>query len=435
MTLNEAFDNEMGHGGKTLVRRLAEAGFAAYFVGGCVRDALLGRPIKDIDIATSARPEDVMALFPQAVPTGLQHGTVTIPLDGFPYEVTTFRAESDYSDGRRPDAVRFIDDVEGDLERRDFTVNAMALASDGNLVDPFGGRADLERRLLRAVGSPAERFREDALRMLRCVRFAAEYGFDVDEPTWAEVRLGAPGLGAIAMERVFAELEKMIGGAAPERAIALLAESELLRWTKQRLRLPRSLGLDAPDDPLARLRQVPDPLARWAFWFACMDLDEGEARQACKALKTSNGFADAMERQIKLFAALRRAPDDFAREAWIVGALRHGADEARRFLALAAVYAEKPHYAWMRAYATEGAAWLRSMPVASLKELAVTGSDVLAVASGRKGGPWLSGLLDRLLTETALGKLPNERGALLERAAAWLEREQQSEGDESADER
>ncbi|HZG85275.1 CCA tRNA nucleotidyltransferase [Paenibacillus sp.] len=422
MTDSIRFEGGMGEGGMEIVRRLAEAGHAAYFVGGCVRDALLGRAVKDIDIATSAKPEAVLELFPNAIPTGLKHGTVTIPLRDWQYEVTTFRAESEYSDGRRPDEVVFIDDVEGDLERRDFTVNAMAVGADGRLVDPFGGRRDLAAKMLRAVGDPAERFGEDALRMLRFVRFAAEYGFAPDERTWAEAKAGAPGLAAIAMERVFGELSRMIAGADPYRALRLLAESELLRWTKERLRLPRELGLAAgvSDDPLPRLARVPDELARWALWFDRMGLGPEEADRACKALRTSGAFADAIRRTLGLHAHLRGAPEAAARRSWITGALRYGEETSRRWLALAAAAAETEPYGWAARYVDSGPLWLAEMSARTLKELAISGADVLAAAEGRKAGPWLQALLQRLLEHTALGELPNEREALLAQARVWL---------------
>ncbi|WP_309118626.1 CCA tRNA nucleotidyltransferase [Paenibacillus sp.] len=425
MTDGIFFEDEMGRGGVRLLRRLAECGYAAYFVGGCVRDALLGRPVKDIDIATAAKPETVLELFPEAIPTGLKHGTVTVPIGAWHYEVTTFRAESDYSDGRHPDTVSFLDDVEGDLERRDFTVNAMAVDADGRLVDPFGGRLDLEAKRLRAVGDPAARFGEDALRMLRFVRFAAEYGFAADESTWAEAKLGAPGLAVVAMERVAAELTRMIGGSDPYRALALLRESELLRWTKERLRLPRALGLAADataDDSLRRLAEVEDELARWALWFDRMELGPDEAEGVCRALRTSGAFESALRRTLAFHAALRGAPAELARRAWIGATLRQGEETARRWLTLAPAYRGLPEFGWTAPYFDAGAAWLDEMPTKTLKELAIGGADVLAAAGGRRGGPWTADLLGRLLEETALGELANEREALQARVRSLLPR-------------
>jgi tRNA nucleotidyltransferase (CCA-adding enzyme) len=422
MTLLQAFENEMGQGGIAIVRQLTDAGYAAYFVGGCVRDVLLGRAMKDIDIATSARPEQTLQLFPEGIPTGLQHGTVTIPKGGWPYEVTTFRTESDYSDGRRPDNVAFITDVAGDLERRDFTMNAMAVGLDGELIDPFGGRKDMEAGVLRAVGNASERFQEDALRMLRCVRFAAEYRLTVETSTWSEVRLGAPGLSHIAMERVFAELDRMIGGADPHRALLLLRESELLRWSKQRLRFPRSLGIsneaDVPD-PLARLPILDDPVARWALWFVCMELGPTELMNACKALRTPNAFIASAAAVTSINAMLLGAPSHACRSAWITAVLRYGVEEARRWLSLARAMTGHPGWLWVDLYTEEAEKWIGEMGAKDLKELCIRGSDVMAKA-GRKGGPWVRDVLDKLLRETALGQISNEEGALLERAVEIL---------------
>ena len=436
MTVMIGFDDAMGASGVRLLRRLERAGFSAYFVGGCVRDALLGRPVKDYDIATSAKPGELLALFPDAIPTGLQHGTVTIPFEGYAFETTTFRAESAYSDGRHPDEVTFLDDVEGDLERRDFTVNAMAADAEGRLVDPFGGRRDLEAKRLRAVGDPAARFSEDALRMLRFVRFAAEYGFVTDEPTWREARLGASGLAAVAMERVYAELSRMIEGADPYRALRLLRDSELLRWTKERLRLPRTLGLPSPPaeaeegasaagasgDPLRRLGHVSDPLARWALWFDAMALSPDDAALVCRALRTSNVFERELRDVLGLHGALRGAPPEHARRAWASGAIRFGELACRRWLSLAQAVCGEPAYAWTALYAANGERWLDEMPAKTLKDLAIGGADALEAAGERRGGPWLADLLAGLLLDAALGELPNERQALLSRVRERLPR-------------
>ncbi|MDE6107056.1 MAG: tRNA nucleotidyltransferase, partial [Oscillospiraceae bacterium] len=163
-------------------------GYAAYPVGGCVRDLLLGREPGDVDICTAAHPETVMNLFEKAIPTGLPHGTVTIPTETGNVEITTFRREGGYADARHPDSVTFNAGLLEDLSRRDFTVNAMALGPEGNIIDPFGGREDLERGVIRSVGEPDRRFSEDALRMLRGVRFCAQLGFTMEEETAAALR-------------------------------------------------------------------------------------------------------------------------------------------------------------------------------------------------------------------------------------------------------
>lgn len=197
---------------------LRRSGFAAYPVGGCVRDTLLGRTPGDWDVATSARPEQTQALFPRTVPTGIAHGTVTVLIEGAALEVTTFRREAGYGDGRHPDRVSFDVGLREDLARRDFTVNAMAFGPEGEVIDPFGGQADLSGRLIRAVGQPERRFSEDALRILRAVRFAAQLGFSLEEATARAMEACAPGLSHISAERITAELEKTLLSPAPRWA-------------------------------------------------------------------------------------------------------------------------------------------------------------------------------------------------------------------------
>lgn len=206
---------------------LTGAGYAAYPVGGCVRDLLLGREPGDVDICTAARPETVMELFPRCVPTGLKHGTVTLPTSRGGLEITTFRREEGYTDSRHPDAVSFDAGLREDLSRRDFTVNAMALAPDGEVIDPFGGREDLSRKRIRCVGEPDRRFREDALRMLRAVRFSAQLGFEIEETTAAALGENARRVERVSKERIKAEMEKILLSPRPQM-MALLFENGLL---------------------------------------------------------------------------------------------------------------------------------------------------------------------------------------------------------------
>lgn len=189
---------------------LWQAGFEAYPVGGGVRDLLLGRQPLDWDVATSARPEQVAALFPRSIPTGLRHGTLTLPTADGPIEVTAFRTESAYSDGRHPDAVTFGATLEQDLARRDFTVNAMALDKDGSVIDLFGGQEDLAAGIIRCVGDPDRRFSEDALRMFRAVRFAAQLDFDLKGETTAAIRRCAALAHRLAPERILHEMERTL---------------------------------------------------------------------------------------------------------------------------------------------------------------------------------------------------------------------------------
>ena len=207
----------MDAGAAELLHALHAAGHAAYVVGGCVRDSLLGLTPHDWDLCTSALPQQVMELFgaQRCIPTGLQHGTVTVKQSGALYEITTFRTEGTYTDGRHPDEVHFVPDVREDLARRDLTINAMAYNEKEGLVDPFGGQADLQSGIVRAVGVPRQRFTEDALRILRLYRFAARFGFAIDPPTaQAAQELCAP-LDCVSVERIEEELAKLLSAPAP----------------------------------------------------------------------------------------------------------------------------------------------------------------------------------------------------------------------------
>jgi tRNA nucleotidyltransferase (CCA-adding enzyme) len=212
-----------------LVRRLRESRREGYLVGGCVRDLLRGVRVSDWDIATSAKPEELLRIFPRAIPTGIKHGTVTVPTASGPCEITTFRVEWGYSDARRPDRVEFVSRIEEDLARRDFTVNAMAWdPAERREVDPFGGRADLRSKLLRAVGDPIERFREDGLRPVRAARFAATLEFAVEPATERALGEARDQVARVSPERVRDELMKMLGAPRPSRGFEVLRCAGLL---------------------------------------------------------------------------------------------------------------------------------------------------------------------------------------------------------------
>ena len=193
-----------------ILKTLEKAGFEAYAVGGCVRDRVLSDTPDDWDITTSAKPKQVKSLFHRTIDTGLQHGTVTVLLDKEGFEVTTYRVDGVYEDGRHPKDVTFTASLEEDLKRRDFTINAMAYNPKQGLVDPFGGLGDLEKKVIRCVGDPKERFSEDALRILRAVRFSAKLGFSIDPATENALSLLAPNLEKVSAERIQVELVKLL---------------------------------------------------------------------------------------------------------------------------------------------------------------------------------------------------------------------------------
>lgn len=199
---------------REILEKLETVGFRAFYVGGCVRDTVMGRSISDVDVASDALPEQIMSVFDgyKVIPTGLKHGTVTVVSRGIPFEITTFRIDGDYSDSRHPDSVIFSRNITDDLSRRDFTVNAMAMDKKGNIIDPFGGAEDIKNKIIRCVGDPVRRFSEDALRIMRAVRFASQLGFEIEEATGAAALSMKDSLGNISCERIHAELDKLICG-------------------------------------------------------------------------------------------------------------------------------------------------------------------------------------------------------------------------------
>ena len=269
-------------GAAALLARLHGAGYAAYAVGGCVRDSLLGRTPQDWDLCTSARPEQVLALFGegQCIPTGLQHGTVTIKYGGQLYETTTFRTEGAYTDGRHPDEVHFVPDVRQDLARRDFTINAMAYNDAEGLIDPFGGQQDLQQGILRAVGDPATRFEEDALRILRLYRFAARFGFAIDPPTGQAARALCAHLDCVSVERIEEELSKLLAAPAP----AAYLDEKILKVIIPELSAPALQAVKPVVDACpAGTEDLP---VRWAALL--MSLGEDGTRKVLKRLRCSN---------------------------------------------------------------------------------------------------------------------------------------------------
>ena len=276
----------MDAGAAELLHALHAAGHAAYAVGGCVRDSLLGLTPHDWDLCTSALPQQVMELFgaQRCIPTGLQHGTVTVKQSGALYEITTFRTEGTYTDGRHPDEVHFVPDVRQDLARRDFTINAMAYNEKEGLVDPFGGQADLQSGILRAVGVPRQRFTEDALRILRLYRFAARFGFAIDPPTAQAAQELCAHLDCVSVERIEEELAKLLAAPAPaaylDKKILLVILPEL---TSEAL----AVAKPAVDACPAGAENLPIRLAA-----LLLSLGEDGTRRTLKHLRCSNALIE-----------------------------------------------------------------------------------------------------------------------------------------------
>lgn len=417
---------------EAVLDRLIGNGHEAYVVGGFVRDALLHKPTQDIDIATSARPEETMALFDRTVPTGLKHGTVTVLEEDKAYEVTTFRTESEYEMHRRPKEVTFVRTLQEDLQRRDFTMNAMAMDRNGRIIDPFGGRDDLNQRVVRCVGKPEERFREDALRMMRAIRFAANYGFQVENDTWNALLSNRELFCYVAMERIYAEWQKIMEGNDPLQGLTLLVGSGLLNNLKLPLFWPVAEWGEA-DIPsaLASLNQSGEAYYRWAMLFKAMKLDQGKLRRGASALTMP---AKQIGRLAKLMLvddwlkqhglnASSRGDIDWAVQ-WKKGVLEWGPEPMLEWRRLAITApelilqhiedtSEAPQM--LREVERNGELWIQELPAKEIKELAVGGRE-LVTALQRREGPWVGEVLKQLLAEVVLHQLPNREEELLGKA-------------------
>lgn len=391
----------MDEGAAELLYTLHRAGYAAYVVGGCVRDSLLGLTPHDWDLCTSALPQQVMELFgaQRCIPTGLQHGTVTVKQSGALYEITTFRTEGTYTDGRHPDEVHFVPDVREDLARRDLTINAMAYNEKEGLVDPFGGQADLQSGIVRAVGVPRQRFTEDALRILRLYRFAARFGFAIDPPTAQAAQELCAHLDCVSVERIEEELAKLLSAPAPaaylDKKILLVILPEL---SSEALAAAKPVVDACP----AGAENLPIRLAA-----LLLSLGEDGIRRTLKRLRCSNALIE--EAAVLVREAVPGVPvslNIYARR--LLG--KYNLCTVRRIAALGT--ALQPERAADFAALSELAEQLDADSVCCrVSQLAVNGRDLMA--AGVPAGPGIRKILEALLDGVIREEYPNERQALL----------------------
>ena len=429
------------------IAQLEDAGFETWAVGGCVRDSLRGAAPHDWDLCTAARPEQMQAVFAgeRVLETGAKHGTLTLLTDGGPLEITTFRADGGYSDGRHPDGVRFVAHIEDDLARRDFTVGAMAWHPERGLCDPFGGLDDLQEGVLRAVGDPDARFQEDALRILRAVRFASQLGFAVEPETAAAMRRQLARLDCVAAERVRAELTGLLCGRFAQRA--LLAFRDVIGYV-----LPELVPMfdcdqqnphhkyDVWEHSVRAAGQVPaEPALRWAMLLhdcgkpACKTVDERGVGHFYGHPKASHAIAEPLLRRLRFSAEetgrilllveqhdrpLGDSPKLVRRRLCQIGEARF-----RDLLALkkgdAVGQGTHPEdIAWLCGIAQLLEEVLAADACFSLRQLAVNGDDMVSLGlSGPAVGEMLRALLDAVID----GQADNTRDALLLRARARME--------------
>lgn len=427
-----------------ILKSLMAAGFEAYAVGGCVRDALLGREAADWDITTSARPEQVKALFPRTIDTGIQHGTVTVMLGKEGFEVTTYRIDGEYEDSRHPKEVVFTASLIEDLKRRDFTINAMAYNEEAGLVDAFGGVDDLKRGVIRCVGEPNERFTEDALRILRAVRFAAQLGFSIDPATREAISRFAGKLVHVSAERIQVELVKLLVSDHPDmwRTVyetgisrVILPEFDPTMKTEQHnLHHIYTVGehtlkalTEVPSDKVLRLTMLFHDLGKPSMRTEDANgvhhfkghpaKSELMAKNIMKRLKFDN---DTMKKVARLVAChdIRLEPE---KRAVRRGIYKIGADIFPQYLLVrrADILAQNPAQ-WQEKLAKLSRVSalyeeiLRDQECLSLKDLAVTGNDLIALGVPR--GQQIGRVLDKLLQLVLEQPERNTKEYLLEAA-------------------
>lgn len=377
-----------------VLNKLEQAGFQAYFVGGSVRDILLKQEIHDVDIATSAFPEEVKQLFPRTIDIGIEHGTVLVLVNEEQYEITTFRTESAYQDYRRPDHVEFVRSLEEDLKRRDFTINAFALKEDGQIIDFFDGLSDLKRQILRAVGNPKERFHEDALRMMRGIRFVSQLGFKLEQETAIAIQENHPLLEKISVERINVEFIKILLGKERSVGIKTFVETQCYIYCP---------GLREYGEALLRFSDLPNESLKtesqaWTLLIDQLALQENQVRFFLKQWKCSNQMIK--EVQLLVFGLNRRK-----KRLLDAQTLYHlGKEAALKVEELMFYFGEMPQL-------KKVAQQYDRLPIKSMGELAIDGK-MLLTESGKKPGKWISEALQLAEEAVVAAKVVNKSDEL-----------------------
>lgn len=375
-----------------VLNTLENAGFEAYFVGGSVRDVLLNRHIHDVDIATSAYPEEVKELFDKTIDTGIKHGTVTILFNGSSYEITTFRTESGYQDFRRPDHVTFVQNLDEDLKRRDFTINALAMNTQGEIVDLFNGLDDLKKHLIRAVGNPEERFHEDALRMMRAVRFMSQLKFTLEDKTEQAISDHHELLKKISIERIRDEFVKMGLGAHARQAFDVFLKTKLSE------EVPDFAGKSELLSVFPRLQFSPtEENSLWSLIIILLKIQNNDISKFMRDWKNSNAMNDQVQRIVEFFDILSdHVPTDFELFKAGKSTLLNAIDVAHILGQPVDSEALVDRYL--------------ALPIKSTAELAIDGR--FLIQNGIHPGPKLGYLLDNIKKAVIAGNLENNEEAI-----------------------
>ena len=377
-----------------VLKILEQAGYEAYFVGGSVRDVLLGRHIHDVDIATSAYPEEVKEQFAKTIGTGIKHGTVTVLYNGNSYEITTFRTESGYQDFRRPDHVTFVQNLDEDLKRRDFTINALAMNTDGQILDLFDGLSDLKKKVIRAVGDPEKRFHEDALRMMRAVRFMSQLKFDLEENTQKAIEDHHQLLKKISVERIRDEFVKMGLGPNAREAFQVFLDTKLSED------VPDFAGKSELLSVFSQLQFSPTlETSLWSIIIILLKIQNDKIGAFMRDWKNSNAMTNEVEQIVSFFDVLSdHVPGDY--ELFEIGKknLLNTIDVAHILGQPVDSEALVDRYL--------------ALPIKDTSELAVDGR--FLIENGVRPGPKLGQLLEEIKQEVVAGNLENSEAAIAE---------------------
>lgn len=368
-----------------VLERINQAGFEVYFVGGCVRDTLLQRPLHDVDLATSAYPQEIKQIFPQTIDTGIEHGTVTVIYQKKAYEITTFRTESGYQDYRRPDKVEFVRSLKEDLKRRDFTINALAMNAQGEIIDLFAGMADLQQRQIRAVGVAADRFHEDALRMLRAVRFQAQLNFTIEKQTLAGIKTNAALLSHIATERIREEFIKLMEGSNRQAGLISLYQTQLYRFC------PGLATYDFPKILQFAAGQIADEATVWSFLAYLGQLKRAQVRPFLRQWKVANN-------NIKLVQAAIKLLDNYQGSNWQLYIAGQAAT---------ATAAQVLRLTRQQELAEQLIEQYQDLPLKSPHQLAINGQQIMQVLN-LSPGPQIGQYLKQIQQAIVAGQLVND---------------------------
>ncbi|MCT6840403.1 MAG: CCA tRNA nucleotidyltransferase [Bombilactobacillus mellis] len=368
-----------------VLERINQAGFEVYFVGGCVRDTLLQRPLHDVDLATSAYPQEIKQIFPQTIDTGIEHGTVTVIYQKKAYEITTFRTESGYQDYRRPDKVEFVRSLKEDLKRRDFTINALAMNAQGEIIDLFAGMADLQQRQIRAVGVAADRFHEDALRMLRAVRFQAQLNFTIEKQTLAGIKTNAALLSHIATERIREEFIKLMEGSNRQAGLISLYQTQLYRFC------PGLATYDFPKILQFAAGQIADEATVWSFLAYLGQLKRAQVRPFLRQWKVANN-------NIKLVQAAIELLDNYQGSNWQLYIAGQAAT---------ATAAQVLRLTRQQELAEQLIEQYQDLPLKSPHQLAINGQQIMQVLN-LSPGPQIGQYLKQIQQAIVAGQLVND---------------------------